>query len=341
MSIARARRVLGRLGRRMTARAVILMYHRIGPADGDPWHLGVSPERFDEHLSVLTKVMHPLSMGQLVKALHERRLPRRAAVVTLDDGYADNLHTAKPLLERHRVPATVFVTSGYVGLPREFWWDELEGYVLHPDLLPPTLRLELGGRVHQLELGEAARYDEAQRRGDRTRRTWEAAASTRLGFYRAVWELLRSAPDSERRRGLDALRAWAGHDGRARATRRPLARDELVALGRDGLVEIGAHSVSHPHLSTLDTAGQREEIQRCKAYLEGIVSRPVTSFAYPHGDFAPVTATLVREAGFASACSTVTASIGARSDAYALPRFAVGDCSGDELAKNLSTWLVE
>jgi peptidoglycan/xylan/chitin deacetylase (PgdA/CDA1 family) len=337
----RLRRAVGRLRRRMTARAVILMYHRIGPADGDPWHLCVSPERFDEHLSVVARVMRPLSMAQLVKALRERQLPRRAAVVTLDDGYADNLHAAKPLLERHGVPATVFVTSGYVGSPREFWWDELEDLVLRPDLLPPTLRLELAGRVHQLELGEAARYDEAQRRGDRARRTWEAPASTRLGFYRAVWELLRPVSPVERQRALDALRAWVGHDGHARGTHRPLDRGEVATLARGGLVEIGAHSVSHPHLSSLEPAAQREEIWRCKADLEGMVSQPVTSFAYPHGDFAPVTASLVREAGFASACSTVAESIGVRSDAYALPRFAVGDWSGDELAKKLAAWLVE
>jgi hypothetical protein len=66
----------------------------------------------------------------------------------------------------------------------------------------------------------------------------------------------------------------------------------------------------------------------------------VTSFAYPHGDFAPLTASEVREAGFASACSTARASIAAGADPYALPRFAVGDWSGDELATRISEWLV-
>lgn len=340
MSVARVRRALDRLRRRVTARAVILMYHRVAPVDADPWHLCVSPDRFDEQLAVLAKTLRPLSMSQLVHALDERRLPRRAVVVTLDDGYADNLHAAKPLLERHGVPATVFVTSGYVGATREFWWDELEALVLQPDVLPPTLRLELDGRAHQLDLGAAARYDEAQRRRDHSRRTWEAPPSSRLGFYRTLWELLRPLPHADRQRALDALRRWAGHDSRARSNRRPLDRDEVAALARDGLVEIGAHSVSHPFLSSLDPAAQREEIRRCKADLEGMVSRRVTSFAYPYGDFAPVTATLVREAGFASACSTVAASIGAGSDAFALPRFGVGDWPGDELARRLSAWLV-
>ena len=59
-------------------------------------------------------------------------------MVTFDDGYADNLWNAKPLLERYDVPAAVFVTTGYAGQDREFWWDELE-----------TLLLERAGRCRK------------------------------------------------------------------------------------------------------------------------------------------------------------------------------------------------
>ena len=45
--------------------------------------------------------------------------------MTFDDGYRDNVHVAKPLLERFEIPATVFVVSAYVDSDRDFWWDEL------------------------------------------------------------------------------------------------------------------------------------------------------------------------------------------------------------------------
>ena len=61
------------------------------------------------------------------------KLPRRTVIITFDDGYADNFHTALPLLQEADCPATVFVTAGKIGAERDFWWDELERVILVPD----------------------------------------------------------------------------------------------------------------------------------------------------------------------------------------------------------------
>ncbi len=78
--------------------------------------------------------------------------------VTFDDGYANNLHAAKPLLERFTVPATVFVAVGALEDPREFWWDELDGLLLQPGTLPDALQLHVNGRCLAWKLGDAAHY---------------------------------------------------------------------------------------------------------------------------------------------------------------------------------------
>jgi peptidoglycan/xylan/chitin deacetylase (PgdA/CDA1 family) len=96
---------------------VLLLYHRIGEAGSDPWRLCVRPRHFAEQLEVLRGSVLPLA--ELVAA----RTPGRVAL-SFDDGYAGTLRTALPLLERHALPATVFVTTGPAADGRPFWWDD-------------------------------------------------------------------------------------------------------------------------------------------------------------------------------------------------------------------------
>ena len=121
------------LGKRPSENVLVLVYHRVAKPRSDPWSLAVTPERFAEHLEVLRRHAVPLRLQQLSRALAKgATLPGRAVVVTFDDGYADNLHNAKPLLERHDVPATIFLPSGFIGSEDGFWWDELDRLLSTP-----------------------------------------------------------------------------------------------------------------------------------------------------------------------------------------------------------------
>src|SRR5437867_770420 len=108
--------------RRRSARGVALLYHRVGGPRFDPFLLDVSPARFDAQMAALHGGYAVLPLDEFEAKRSAGALPPRAVTVTFDDGYADNLTTAAPLLERHGVPATLFVTTGLVGATREFWW---------------------------------------------------------------------------------------------------------------------------------------------------------------------------------------------------------------------------
>jgi peptidoglycan/xylan/chitin deacetylase (PgdA/CDA1 family) len=231
------------------------------------------------------------------------------------------------LLEHYDVPATVFLVTGYVGLKQEFWWDELERLLLQPGSLPETLRLTINSNTYEWRLREAARYSE------------DAYFSQRHSLYVSLWRLLRPLPESERRKIQDELLAWAGAEPAVRSTHRTLSREEVLTLGRGELIEIGSHTVTHPLLSALSPTAQREEIQRSKAELEQVVGRPVSSFSYPYGDYTADTILLVREAGFACACTTDATVIGPGADRFQLPRIMVENWDGDEFARRLSPWL--
>jgi len=111
-----------------------------------------------------------------------------------------------------------------------------------------------------------------------------------------------------------------------------------MALARLELIELGAHTVTHPALPALPEASQREEIRQCKLELEQLLGRPVTSFAYPYGQYTAETAALVREEGFSSACSTQAGFVNQQTDLFCLPRMRVEDWDGERLARMLSDW---
>ena len=105
------------------------------------------------------------------------------------------------------------------------------------------------------------------------------------------------------------------------------------------MVDVGAHTSSHGTLSALPVAAQRSEIVESKARLEEITGRAVTSFAYPFGgraDYTPMTVGLVREAGFALACSNVPGLVRRRTDPFQLPRVLVRNWDAGNIRRSIA-----
>jgi peptidoglycan/xylan/chitin deacetylase (PgdA/CDA1 family) len=334
-TLARIRRKLRRDG------PVVLLYHRVADPPTDPQLLSVVPERFAEHLELISNTYEPVSLAGLVAAKGDGEASARSVAVTFDDGYADNLLVAKPLLERSGVPATVFVASGYVGGRRLFWWDQLEQLVLRCGRLPSVVALEIGGDIQRWELGDDATYafPRAAERADWTVLDVHDPAP-RQQMYRDLSVRLRALDEPARERLLEHLRSLAEPDCEAAdEAPRPLTHVELARLHESGLVDIGAHTVTHPLLTGLPPEQQQQEIVRGKSELEEILGRRISSFAYPYGarnDFDETTVSLVRQAGFDHACTSMPGRFRSSRDRFAIPRLLVRDWSGDELARRLA-----
>lgn len=309
------------------------MYHRVAEQDMDPWSLAVTPEHFGEQLAVIQKYAQPLSLMQLEQARQANTIPPRAVAITFDDGYANNLFKAKPLLERFDIPATVFVASGYSTRSREFWWDELDQALLQPGPLPEKLCLDVDGAAREWELGAAASYSEAEYRRDLER--YEGLPGSRLALYYSIWSVLQRLEPTRQQLALDTILAWSQKQLVARPTHRPMTPAELGVLEAGGLVSVGGHTVTHPLLMAHSPLVQRDEIRRGKADLETILGHEVASFSYPFGAYTNDTIAIVRDAGFACACSTVAETIWRRSEPFQLPRFGVCNWNGAEFEQRL------
>ena len=115
--------------------------------------------------------------------------------------------------------------------------------------------------------------------------------------------------------------------------------EEIVALAEGGLVEIGAHTATHPRLPGLEREAQLEEIRSSKQRLEQLLERSIESFSYPHGEYDRTTVDCVREAGFARACASGERAVTSRARVFEIPRIQAPDVSGEELARILESRL--
>ena len=95
-------------------RLLILCYHGVSLADEHEWNptLYISPRTLTRRLDALRRLgCTVLSLSEAIDRLYEKRLPKRAVVLTFDDGYYDFKAKALPLLEERSYPATVYVTT--------------------------------------------------------------------------------------------------------------------------------------------------------------------------------------------------------------------------------------
>jgi peptidoglycan/xylan/chitin deacetylase (PgdA/CDA1 family) len=302
-----ANAVRQRLYRQFSPAAVILTYHRIVDLEQNTYALAVSPSNFATHMEYLEKRFRVLRLDDLGEAVRSGKIPRRAVAITFDDGYIDLLQNACPVLERVGLPATVFVPSGHMGSQREFWWDELERVILLPKKLPGTLSL----RVEDQNL------------------TWSIASSEeKEKTFWQVYKVLKPLRSDRRLQVLDQLFEWAGVKETSRPNYRIMNRAELIELTKGGLIQLGAHTVTHSALAGLSESVQRSEIIGGRKALIEAFGLPVSTFAYPYGeaeDFSWNSAEIVKETGFSLGCTMVAGRVQAGDDLYQLHRCAVLD----------------
>lgn len=303
----------GALVSRQRPAPTILMYHRVAEIAVDPWRLAVPPRHFARQMAVIRRRRSPMPLDELFALARRGRAPADAVAVTFDDGYADVLVNAKPVLVRHGVPATLFLPTGSIGQAEEFWWDELAKLILARPRSASGV-LDLGDRRVRFSLPGPAHAPW------RRTKALEARGRTHLG----LWKALRAAPPILVRHAMAQLRSQLGS-----APRAPLDRvmdaAEIGLWLEGGLTAIAGHSVTHRPLTMVPPEERMAEIAESMAVCARLSGRFVPGFCYPHGDRDDAVAEAVRRAGAEWACSTREAALGRPNllDPFDLPRLQV------------------
>jgi peptidoglycan/xylan/chitin deacetylase (PgdA/CDA1 family) len=342
--VKKIRRMARRLFGRMANRPLILMYHRVVVSNIDPWSMIVTPESFDAHLDVLSHDAHLVRLSDLAESAGTMELPPRAVALTFDDGYADSMEAAAPIMDRYGTPATLFLVTGRRA-DAVFWWDELERIFLQPGMLPRAFEWEYDGTRRPMKLASDALYSEGDAHRFRSWRAFENKPPTnRHRIFLELYRLLKPMPEDERAARLDTLRKWAGVGADGQEKYRLLSENNIRDLAGCGRIEFGSHTVTHPVLSALPEEAQRSEIENSKRWLENITGTRVNGFAYPHGSpdtYTPRTVEFVREAGYSFACVGHPGLIGPAVNRFKLPRIEVRNLSKDRFARCLRDWFCD
>lgn len=265
----------------------VLNYHRIEDPHAPGFHtlkinVSATPEEFALQMDYLKEYYHVIGCDTLVSFLRgETDLPPRAALITFDDGYYDNYSNAYPILAERELPAIIFLTTGYIGESKAFYWD----YVSY------CFYYTAKKNAHLPLIGDCSWDDEPSR--EQVLRQWIEAAKL--------------VPDTQKKEYVNQVSAILEVEVPEQAYEGLyLNWDQVRAMSRSGLIEFGAHTVTHPILTRVPIEQASFEICESKRRIEEETGKVVTALAYPNGgqaDFSQPVMQAARDAGIEVAFS--------------------------------------
>lgn len=288
-------------------RLSILIFHRVHARKDTIFPLEPDAIRFERLICFLARTFHVITLGDAITHLSHGTLPPRSLVITFDDGYADNAEIALPILQRYGLTASFFVSAGV-----------LDGGLMWNDSIIECIRACQHAEIDLEDFG-LGRYS-------------LSGVGERLHVIEMLLPKIKYQRLFEREESIKTLHRICG------VTDLPanlmMSSNQVRKMHLAGM-EIGAHTVNHPILSTLTNSEAMIEIAEGRTKLESIIDAPVHIFAYPNGkpdrDFNHSHVSIVKHLGFRGAVSTAQGISSAGDDLFQLPRFTPWDDS-------LATW---
>ena len=300
-----------------TQYSIILNYHRVlDPAvcnEFVPPGMYVRPKTFEKQLRYLALHYQVVTMEQFI-ALREQTEPayRPLCVITFDDGWRDNFDVALPLLRKYGLPATLFISTKFIGNGRTPWFYRL-GYILQA--------------LAEIPDGKGAALPSNRQDLPATLTRWFAASTAeRQQNIDAMIEALKELPGAELESLVEQLQCLPVLTGqRANANGAVMLNWQQVREMAASRVEIGSHGLTHMILTQMPLEAAKTELQESKRSIEEQLGHTVQGFSYPNGDYSDEVEALVRAEGYRYACTTRAGYVEPCANPYRLKRIRVHD----------------
>lgn len=283
------------------SKGVILMYHEVLPDsnDIDAWTV-VKESEFRKQMTFLKQNFSILTMDQVCEEKGEGDKPY--AVVTFDDGYRGNFTTVLPIIEEMKIPITVYVATDALIKQGKFWYDWVIEIFLHQDVKEVNL-VSFGLQKYMFPSSQSIgrRWEKVQQLLTDLKTLDPTKRDIVVTWVRDKFKDLK---------GLDQLNL--------------MSHEQVAKLSQSPFVTIGGHSHCHNLLTQLSDSKVGESVSTNKALLESWTGKEVNHFAYPNGNYNESVISLISDAGFKSAVTTVKNPTSNRDNQYLLPRLGVG-----------------
>ena len=247
-----------------------------------------SQEQFEQTLLWFKRRYNLVSINELRDHIYNGKPLKNACMLSVDDGWRSTYDVIYPVMKKHNVPFTIFVSPHVMETGMNFW------YYTYQFCNQDEIKAEL------------------------INRGWYSDGAKSF----AADMLLKQLPVDEI---YDVLNIILAKHPEIEIPRGFMNIDEVLELHHSGLVEVGAHTVMHPVLANETTERVTSEVKSSVERLSDILNKQVESFAYPNGieglDFGTREMDIVKECGIKCAFSVDPGVINAKTNAMAIPRW--------------------
>jgi len=288
----------------------ILVYHRVND-ESDLFSLAIPKSVFEDQMNFLSQNYNVMSLEEILLTDSNTRLPKNTIAITFDDGYMDNYTHAFPILKKLKLPATIFLSTGYIGHDDGIWHDRVFNVFRQTKVSSFVFE---GLKYSMTNLEE------------------------KLMAQESILNYLKYLTPQKRLDYIQRLEEQLCVVKNVSLKNKMLTWDVIKEMNNHG-ISFGAHTVTHTILTALPLNDIKREVSQSKEAIEDILRIPVRLFAYPNGkreDYNNKIKEIIKNEGFKGAVTTIFGTNRDSQDAFELKRVIPWDFNLHSFALRLS-----